>query len=276
MIWHTIQEARRLKLDLAVVWLDVANTYGSLLHWWIKFALEFFHIPEKIRMVDTYHGLFKMWFTTRTYRTRLQDLQVGIPMGCTISQILFFLGMEVIVHATRVEGTGIELSLGKELPPIRAFMDDLTLLSRARELAAAFLRRLDELMDWGRLAFKAKKSRSVVLRKEKLDKEFHFSLGEEVIPSVSDQPVRRLGHWYTKELRDTKSVAEIKGKLKEGLKAIDACSVPGKHKLWCLQFGLMPRLMWPLTVYEVAVSHVEHMESVLVWRRSDERRRRLE
>ena len=249
MIWHTIQEAKRLKLDLAVFFLDLANAYGLVPHWLIKFALEFSHIPEKIiRMVDTYYRLFKMWFTTRTYRTRWQDLQVGIPMGCTISPILFVLGMEVIVHAAKVEGTGIELSPGKELHPMRAFMDDLTLLNRARELAAAILRRLEELMGWGQLAFKVKKSRSLVLGKGKLDKEFHFSLGEEVIPSVSDQPVTSLGHWYTEELRDTKRVAEIKGKLEEGMKAIDECGLPGKLKLWCLQFGLMPRLMWPLTV----------------------------
>ena len=55
-------------------------------------------------------------------------------------------------------------------------------------------------------------------------------------------------------------MAEIKGKLEEGMKAIDDCGLPGKLKLWCLQFGLMPSLMWPLTVYEVAMSHVEHME----------------
>ena len=116
-------------------------------------------------------------------RTRWQDLQIGIPMGCTISPVLFGLGMEIIVHAAKVEGTGIELSPGKELPPIRAFMDDLALLTRARELAAAILRRLEEFMDWGQLAFNSKKPRSLVLRKEKLDKEFHFSMGEEVIPS---------------------------------------------------------------------------------------------
>ena len=86
------------------------------------------------------------------------------PMGCTISPILFVLGMEVIVCAAKVEGTGIELSPGKELPSIRAFVDDLALLSRARELAAAILRRLEELMDWGQLAFKAKMSRSLVFR----------------------------------------------------------------------------------------------------------------
>ena len=68
MIWLTTQEAKRLKFNIAMVWLDLANTYGSVPHWLIRFALEFFHIPEKIiKMVDTYYGLFKMWFITRKY-----------------------------------------------------------------------------------------------------------------------------------------------------------------------------------------------------------------
>ena len=105
------------------------------------FALEFFHIPEKIiRMSDTYYRLFNMWFTTRTYRTRRQALQVGIPMECTISLILFVLGMEVIGCAAKVEGTGIDLSPGKELPLIRPFVDDLALVNRARELAGPILK----------------------------------------------------------------------------------------------------------------------------------------
>ena len=60
-----------------------------------------------------------------------------------------------------------ELSPGKELPLIRAFMDDLDLLNRAKELTAAILRRLEECMDWGQLTLKKKKSKSLVLRKGK-------------------------------------------------------------------------------------------------------------
>ena len=37
-----------------------------------------------------------------------------------------------------------------------------------------------------------------------------------------------------------------------GLKAIDHTKLPGKHKIWCLQFALYPRLAWLLTMYEVA------------------------
>ena len=46
------------------------------------------------------------------------------------------------------------------------------------------------------------------------------------------------------------------------LKAIDQTKLPGKHKIWCLQFALYPRLAWPLTMYEVALSRVEMIERI--------------
>ena len=48
--------------------------------------------------------------------------------------------------------------------------------------------------------------------------------------------------------------------MNEGLTSIERSGLPGKCKRWCLQFGLLSRLMWPLTVYEVAITHVEAME----------------
>lgn len=36
-----------------------------------------------------------------------------------------------------------------------------------------------------------------------------------------------------------------------GPERMDKTALPGKLKLWCLQYGLLPCLMWPLTVLEV-------------------------
>ena len=40
-------------------------------------------------------------------------------------------------------------------------------------------------------------------------------------------------------------------------------ALPGKLKLWCMQFGLLPRFMWPLTLYEVPPSKVEKLEKLI-------------
>ena len=111
----------------------------------------------------------------------------------------------------------------------------------------------------GKDEVKTKKSRSLVLKSGKLT-DVHFMLCGEEIPTIQEQPVKSLGRWYTEDLKDTKRVQETSRQINEGLESIDSCGLPGKLKLWCLQYGLMPRIMWPLTVYEVALTHVEAME----------------
>ena len=40
VIWEQIQRAKREKDDLYVMWLDLANAYGSVPHQLIKFAMD--------------------------------------------------------------------------------------------------------------------------------------------------------------------------------------------------------------------------------------------
>ncbi|XP_019626566.1 PREDICTED: uncharacterized protein LOC109471671 [Branchiostoma belcheri] len=200
-----------------------------------------------------------LWRLLKVYTTEWQRLEVGIPMGCAISPILFVLAMEVMTRSAERMGPGVSLEGSEELPSIRAFMDDLTLLNPNTTASQRILDRLDELMVWARMKFKTKKSRSLVLKQGTLA-DYHFNLSGEQIPTIQEQPVKSLGRWYTEDLKDTKRVQETAKLIREGLEAIDNSGLPGKLKLWCLQYGLMPRIMWPLTVYEVALSHVEAME----------------
>jgi hypothetical protein len=86
LIWSSVKQARREGKDLSVVWLDLANAYGSVPHKAIFAALEHFWVPNKvIEIIRLYYSKFKMRFTTRQYTTNWQPLKVGIPMGCAIS-----------------------------------------------------------------------------------------------------------------------------------------------------------------------------------------------
>ena len=46
----------------------------------------------------------------------------------------------------------------------------------------------------------------------------------------------------------------------EGLQAIEAAPLQGRFKVWLFQFVLLPRLLWPLTIYEIGLSVVEKLE----------------
>ncbi len=87
-----------------------------------------------------------------------------------------------------------------------------------------------------------------------------FFIGDDPITTVSDQPVKSLGRWYDASLKDKDQVQQLHKDISSGLQAIDKTQLPGKLKTWCLQFGLLARVMWPLAVYEVPISTVEKLE----------------
>ncbi len=47
------------------------------------------------------------------------------------------------------------------------------------------------------------------------------------------------------------------------MERINKTLLPGKLKLWCFQFGILPRLLWPLTVYEIPINKVEKLERLI-------------
>lgn len=102
MIWEAIQKTKEEKGNLQVIWLELANTYGSVSHQLLWQALKTFHIPSGITvMLKEYFSGFSLCFSTMMFRTEWIDLQVGVAMGCTISLIQFIMAMQVILDGER-------------------------------------------------------------------------------------------------------------------------------------------------------------------------------
>ena len=75
--------------------------------------------------------------------------------------------------------------------------------------------------------------------------------------------MKSIGRWYNAFLKDKAQVDQLRKEVASGLDNIDKTLLPGKLKLWCMQYGLLPRLIWPLTLYEVPLSKVEKLERLV-------------
>ncbi|GFO12335.1 reverse transcriptase [Plakobranchus ocellatus] len=262
MIWEAIQRAKSEKLNLDVVWLDLANAYGSVPYETIQLALRMYHVPEVIQvMLDDYFNGFRMRFSTNNYTINWINLEAGIAMGCAISPILFVMAMEVILNAAEGSAGPANLGGGCSMPPLKAFMDDTTIICSKEDETRRMLTRLDDLMSWCRMEFKPKKYRSLSVRRGKVDEATTFTEAEQQIPIVSQEPVKSLGRWYDSSMKDTRRGAETLELASESLLAINKCGLQGKFKIWCLQFMLIPKLLWPLIVYDICSSTVEAIEA---------------
>ncbi|GFO17343.1 reverse transcriptase [Plakobranchus ocellatus] len=141
-------------------------------------------------------------------------------------------------------------------------MDDTTVICSKEDETGRMLTRLDLLMSWCRMEFKLKKSRSLLIREGKVDEATIFTVAEQQILTVSQEPVKSLGRWYDSSMKDTRRGAETLEQLAfESLLTINKCGLQGKFKIWCLQFMLIPILLWPLLVYDICSTTIEAIEA---------------
>ena len=263
VIWHQVQTAKKEKKDLHVVFLDLANAFGSVPHEILWTAFNFFHVPEGItRLVKAYFQDLQFCVTAQASTTAWQHLEIGIMAGCTISPLAFTMAMELIIRASRWVVGGERLKSGLRLPPIRAYMDDMTTITTTVACTKRLLEKLQGNIKWARMEIKPSKSRSISIAKGKLTNE-RFHVNNEPIPTVLEKPIKSLGRWYSAELKDSEQVEQLRQDTISGLKQINNTALPGKLKLWCFQFGLLPRLMWPISIYEVTLSHISRLERLV-------------
>lgn len=181
--------------------------------------------------------------------------------GCTISPLAFTMAMEVIIRASRWVVGGERSKNGIHLPPIRAYMNNMTILTTTAACTRRLLGKLQENIKWAWMKIKLNKSRSISIVKGQL-KNVKFCIGDDPIPTVSEQPVNSLGRWYNASLRDKDQVQQVR----QDINSLENINKTGKLKLWCLQFGLLPQVMWPLTIYDLPITTVEKMFKELPYR----------
>lgn len=79
-------------------------------------------------------------------------------------------------------------------------MDDLTVTTESVPGCRLILEGLQKLMEWARMSFKPSKSRSMVLKKGKVDDKFRFNIAGTPIPSITEKPVKSLGKMFNRTL----------------------------------------------------------------------------
>ena len=261
MIWEAIKRAKQNQLSLHVVWLDLANAYGTVRHQLLWKTLKRHNVPEfLIDVLQQYFRRFRLRLSTSTCSTEWFNLRVGIAMGCSISPILFVLAMQLLLGSIASRVQDVYLGKGIFMPSIKAFMDDTTLILNHCGEMRRILQNFNDLLSWCGMKFKPTKSRSLSLRHGEIDGFVSFSVAGCEIPTIQQEPVKSLGRWYNVSMNDVNRSSIVLQGLVEDLRKINSTELQGKFKVWLVQFVLIPRLLWPLTIYEICLSHVERME----------------
>ena len=257
---HLIAEAKRNKLDLVATWLDIANAYGSIAHRLLQVSLERAHVPAEVRdLISSYYEKVDIRFTTKEFTTEWQRVEKGIITGCTLSVILFALTMTMLLASTKKETRGPVTISGQQQENARLYMDDVSTTTRTVTQTHHLLGEISRFFRWGRLEVKPSKCRVLVLVKG-CPRSIAVYWEKQEITSVLSKEIKYLGKEYNYTLTDRQQMEKTEKKLEDGVKRINRTRIAGKNKCWIVQNMLIPRLMWPLTIYDFPQSRVEAVE----------------
>ena len=125
------------------------------------------------------------------------------------------------------------------------------------------LKCLERNMTWARMYFKPAKSRSLVLKKVKVMEKVRFTVAGETIPTLSKKPIKSLGKTFNNSLKDTAAKQKTIKDLEEWLTKTEKSGLPGRFKACLFQHAVLPRILWPLLVYDIPITTLESLERAI-------------
>ena len=265
-LWETIKDAKTCQKNLAVIWLDLANAFGSVPHGAISFALRWYHLPEPfVNLVENYYAGLYARFTINSQPSDWHRFSTGIFMGCTLSPILFITTFNLLndfVSDLQVKQYHMK-KVNFTIPVLKEYMDDITICTASEASAQLVLDRVNDFMKWSRMKIKPAKSRSLILERGKVKRAEPFHVDEMQIPGVHNKQVKFLGRIINGELNDKQARILLENSLVKWLQLLNRSTVTGVMKCWCYNHVLLPRIQWQLMIYDIPLSHVERFEIII-------------
>ena len=147
-------DARHKKHPLHLVWFDLRNAFGSVLHELLWFCLQSIGALDEVAsiLMDVYKGSsFKV--QTASGLTKEIPQERRVKQGCPISPLVFNLAIEGLIHGIESSSSwGYSFSNGLEVKSL-AYADNLAIASSSEEDIKGMLARLEEFTSWAHLRF---------------------------------------------------------------------------------------------------------------------------
>ena len=103
--------------------------------------------------------------------------------------------MDILLRSTK------DTTSKKTIPSMKAFMDDVTVISELKSHMEKLLKRLQEIFKWAVMKIKPSKSHSLSIIKGKCQ-EIKFAMDNNIIPTIHEKNIKRLGRCYSLPLTD--------------------------------------------------------------------------
>lgn len=235
-----IEDARRRKREVVIVWLDIANACGSVPHGLIYEVLTWMNAHPFI--INLIRDIYTNATTTINTMAATSPIPIksGIMQGDALSNILFTLVIEPLLQTLESYSSGMPLY--DRVINVIAFVDDLSLVSQSPEYMEELLRTTSALSEW--MGFKFHPEKSVSL---------HINKGFGVVPTsfvIHNSEIRMLQAGEEHEYLGVALGYQIRHNLDsevdrviEKIRKLDASLLRPSQKLEAYQRFIQPSLL---------------------------------
>ena len=267
-LMEELQDAKRSRRQIYVVWVDLMNAYGRVPHNLILFALRHYHFPEQlVEYLHKYYDELLVRVKTKKWKTDWFYYLIGLFQGDPLSVILFLIVFNLLLdYLSSHKNLGYMPSFASEETSNRAFADDLTLMSKSMDKIKEQIRIMEEFLNWTR-NMKAKPSKCVAVGMKIKDGRYVsfdpcLKIGGENISYLGGTPIKFLGHWIYVNLSDSETRKMIVDKLTGMLVKVDESVINGIMKCWVYNHLITSKVTWELMVYNLPITFVRELEAL--------------
>ena len=130
-----LADAKKKHKSLSVVWLDLANAYGSVHHSLIQFSLRHYHAPLQFcRLVQSLYTGLSASVTTKEWSTPIFPLNIGVFQGDPLSVAIFNTVINTLVDTLKMHcDQGYSLTPGHQVNLLQ-YADDICITASSPAL----------------------------------------------------------------------------------------------------------------------------------------------
>ena len=88
----------------------------------------------------------------------------------------------------------------------------------------------------------------------------NFAIAGTIIPTLREKRVKSLGRLYNCSMKDTVAIPNTTSDLCSWLTMVDKSGLLGRFKSWIYQHTFLPRILWPLMIYDIKITTIMAME----------------
>ena len=151
VVWDELKSRKTERSNIAAIWLDIANAYGSVPHQLLFCALRRYVISEHwvSLFIKYYEVLWSISWSDSAPSSWHHHLR-GIFIDCTASIMLLLSAINVIIeHISAV--TEDEIYKTMTSTPVKVFIDDMFLMSPSIPGTQVLLDRCAVALIWARI-----------------------------------------------------------------------------------------------------------------------------